>query len=374
MRKVSTRSIQQTSVAADRKGSMLVLAAFMLVVLCGFVAFSVDLGFVAMTKSQLQNAADSAALATAASLTNTTLDEKDREALAKGWGVSFANQNQGQHGEVLRTSDVTLGVWDSGVKTFTPTTGDIKPNAAQVVVKRAGSNGNEVPLFFARVLGTKSIDVTATAIATSAEDDPRDVILVIDCSKSMKGKSRMDFTQAAAYALIDELMTTDRLGLVVYNYVEKDGTKTGHLENSMSFTHAPVVSRIPQLKPGLYDDWTNIAGGIRVALDEFKNNPRGSGKKAKKIIVLMTDGHANIAEFPQTSPTHSITYYAGLAAKQDVTIHSVTLGNGADKIWVRDAAEIADGTYHHVEDGNPQGLLEVFKKIGRGDGRIKLVR
>ena len=44
-----------------RKGAVIVLAAAMLIVVFGFAAFTVDFGMIALTKGQIQNAADSAA-------------------------------------------------------------------------------------------------------------------------------------------------------------------------------------------------------------------------------------------------------------------------------------------------------------------------
>ena len=48
-----------------RKGAVLVLAGFCLVLCLMFVAFSVDIGMVSLTKAEMQAAVDSAALAAA---------------------------------------------------------------------------------------------------------------------------------------------------------------------------------------------------------------------------------------------------------------------------------------------------------------------
>jgi uncharacterized membrane protein len=47
----------------QRRGSILVLAAAVLVMVFGFTAFAVDMGYITLTKAQLQKTADSAALA-----------------------------------------------------------------------------------------------------------------------------------------------------------------------------------------------------------------------------------------------------------------------------------------------------------------------
>ena len=53
---------------ARRRGSVLLLSAVMLVSVLAFVAFTVDVGYIALTKSQLQASADAAVLASTAEL------------------------------------------------------------------------------------------------------------------------------------------------------------------------------------------------------------------------------------------------------------------------------------------------------------------
>src|SRR5580704_18540720 len=53
-----------------RRAAIAPLTAFLLIPLLGMVAFAVDLGWVALTQSDLQNAADSAALAGAGQMMN----------------------------------------------------------------------------------------------------------------------------------------------------------------------------------------------------------------------------------------------------------------------------------------------------------------
>src|SRR5690606_15771632 len=118
---------------------------------------------------------------------------------------------------------------------------------------------------------------------------------------------------------------------------------TGYLEKPLSFNASDVRSRIPQLRAGMYANRTNIAGGMRAGLDQLRANRRDDPREeelVEKYLVLMTDGHANVAEPPSTSPTQSIEYYANVAASENVIIHGITLGAEADKVWVRKAAEI----------------------------------
>jgi uncharacterized membrane protein len=46
----------------SRRGSITVLAAVLMIVILAFLAFTVDIGFIELTRTQLQMAADSGAL------------------------------------------------------------------------------------------------------------------------------------------------------------------------------------------------------------------------------------------------------------------------------------------------------------------------
>jgi Flp pilus assembly protein TadG len=128
-------------VSARRRGERgvtLPMVALTLVGLFGFTALSVDIGRLATTRRQLQNAADAAALAGAFHLPS------DRETAAAK-AVDWATRNGLQAFEV---TDVTVS------------TTNFADDTIDVTVKRT------VKHTFARVLGLLSRDVTATARVT----------------------------------------------------------------------------------------------------------------------------------------------------------------------------------------------------------------
>src|SRR5690242_5705561 len=55
--------MQRIATTADRRGVIIPLAAIMMVFLLGMVAFSVDMAYVVLVKTELQHTADAAALA-----------------------------------------------------------------------------------------------------------------------------------------------------------------------------------------------------------------------------------------------------------------------------------------------------------------------
>ena len=93
----------------------MIFAAIILVVMFGFVALSVDVGYMTMTKSQLQNAADAAAMAGVRELPQGA----NAVRLA---AKSIALENQAAGGPVsLVDADIVIGEFDFAAKTFTPT-------------------------------------------------------------------------------------------------------------------------------------------------------------------------------------------------------------------------------------------------------------
>lgn len=115
-------------------GQSIVLIAILLTVLCSFVALSVDLGLVYMERSNLQTAADAAALAGAKDLPNATT--------AKNTAVYYAGQN---------------GIGSANVTVTSPYGGDA--TKIEVVCTQT------VEYTLARIMGFTSRKVSARAVA-----------------------------------------------------------------------------------------------------------------------------------------------------------------------------------------------------------------
>lgn len=145
----------------ERKGAVIVLLAFCLVIVTAFLAFTIDWGYIAVTESELQNAADTAAISAARSL------REDRGVViqtAKYW----ASRNiAAKQSVMVRDTDIELGHWDSETATFIviPPDSSDTPDAVRVTCRRDSIGGNPLPLFFGAFLGTKDVNLSAFAIA-----------------------------------------------------------------------------------------------------------------------------------------------------------------------------------------------------------------
>ncbi len=147
--------------AYRRRGAVLIWVAISLTMFCGFAALAIDMGYLFVLKNQTQTTADAAALAAVSQLPDP--------AAVLSVAVEYAGKNMppADHGEVLTPSDVVVGGWDSLFRKFTP--GTDPPNAVKVTTRRAESNFNPVPLFFAGVLGFNETDISAVAIAINSD-------------------------------------------------------------------------------------------------------------------------------------------------------------------------------------------------------------
>lgn len=134
----------------------------MMTFLLGAVASALDLGYLFLVRTQLQVAADSAAMAGTA-----IMIESDGDATATA--QSFAGQHlAGSQAVELRRADVEFGTWDFEARQFTPSTP--RQNAIRVTARRDETSGGEVSLFFAQVFGIQSQGVRAEATAAFVDD------------------------------------------------------------------------------------------------------------------------------------------------------------------------------------------------------------
>jgi hypothetical protein len=160
-----------------RLGSILVLSAAVFTVILAFVAFSLDLGFITYTRSQLHAGADAAALAAAQELAEgygpfASQTTQETEALAQEAAREIASLHPSGDLDsitILPERDVRLGHREWNQATGGWSYHWEKPyNLVAVTTRRIDSDSQEdraLPLFFAPLIGHKHAEVTVTAIA-----------------------------------------------------------------------------------------------------------------------------------------------------------------------------------------------------------------
>lgn len=145
-----------TADGRDERGVVAVWIAFCLTVFLGVAALVFDVGELFVTRSELQNAADAAAVAAAAQLPD--------QGAACGAATAIAPPNHDGNSGILGCGDLTFGSFDDASGTFT--IGGSPTNAVRARTHRTGAN--DVRHIFASVLGNDSSPVEASATAYQA--------------------------------------------------------------------------------------------------------------------------------------------------------------------------------------------------------------
>ena len=165
--------VQPSRNIRQRRGNILVLSAVLMIVMMGFIALSVDVGYMNNVKTEMDRAVDAGALAGASALPS---GQTDAEAAARSIVAMNLVGNTSLAGEQV---EVTMGHWDVNQHHFTPDSN--APSAVKVSALK-----DDAPLFFANVFGHDKFGVRSSAIAMF---EPRDIMVVLDYSGSMNDDS-----------------------------------------------------------------------------------------------------------------------------------------------------------------------------------------
>ena len=170
----------------NQQGVTGVTVAVVLGVMVMMAAFVIDIGHALVTRNELQNAADSAALAAGRRLglmyigwptlqvkdTSYSLTTADQQPIVDG-AHNFSLQNSASDlaNVSLLASDIEFGTWDFSVAnpTFVPTL--VQPNAIRVTARRDNTNGGNGPIstFFAGIFGISQMNVSAVSVAALSD-------------------------------------------------------------------------------------------------------------------------------------------------------------------------------------------------------------
>jgi Flp pilus assembly protein TadG len=165
------------------RGTIIPLTAVCIIGLCGFLALSIDLGMLAIARSQIQDAADAAAIAGARSLNGSTGSNLAGSTAA---AITQATRNTILGANVL-PAEVTVkqGCYHYNYtnQTFSP---EFPPGANENYNLTQVTITHTFNTTFAKVLGVNTMTVNATSTAAHR---PRDVAVVLDFSGSMNNES-----------------------------------------------------------------------------------------------------------------------------------------------------------------------------------------
>jgi Flp pilus assembly protein TadG len=262
----------------QRRGVIVVLTAFLLTVMFGFIALSVDTGRVVLTETEMQNAVDAASLAAS--------QEIQAAVYAAGQGVGSAQIDansiavtaaRNMAAEVAEANgvyidpatDVVFGkrIYNPSGGNWSVQWGGTPYNVVKVTARRNGPDleapDGELPLAFGWAIGKDSVPLETSSTAFT---EARDLVLVLDFSGSMNYDSWLTSTLglSTAESLLDNMWDE-----MVAENPQWPGTTTSKFPSA---GFGQINS-----KYGTYVSSTDTAT-IRSTLGLTQNNPDGSRK------------------------------------------------------------------------------------------------
>jgi Flp pilus assembly protein TadG len=167
-------------------------------------ALAIDVGLVWSARTQLQNAADAAALAAAANMIDPATPAVTLSA-AQAAGIDQAGLNAAVAAPSVQvaSTDLSFGRWDTATRTL-DTSVDLSDPAqvtgVEVMARLDGTANDSVPAFMARVLGRDSFAMTSRATAYlgyagRAGPGSVDLPIVIDCCKLRGADCGQDYCE-----------------------------------------------------------------------------------------------------------------------------------------------------------------------------------
>ncbi len=377
---------RQGQLSVNRRGAMLVLIAALMSVFLIAVVFTVDVAYMQLVRTQLRVATDASAKA-------------GMEALTRTENVADARQSAKRLVELNTIAGRSIQIQDSDIQ-FGRTvanadgTWQFLPNqrpyqAINVTVNLSEETGNDIPLFFGRILGYHNFTPKHTSTAANLVHE---IILCLDRSHSMcfdlsgpdyaypsgtpaypegyitppnrhgSRWSELDGAIQRFVEIVSQLQIQPDIGVITWGS-DLTLTTAWRPHHGRSFpavtVDVPLGRNLNLVTPAItsrYSDimmgGTNMAAGLDRSIQLLRANTTHS--LAQKTIILMSDGQWNQGRNPLLS--------AHDAAAQNVTIHTISFINGGDTT-MREIANLTGGKFYQASDG--AALTEVFEELAK---------
>jgi Flp pilus assembly protein TadG len=228
-----------------QRGAVSIMVALSLVVLLGFAALSIDIGYIAFSQKRLQAATDAGAMAGAMDLWKSAS------------ATAFADARAYAAGQGNNTLPAGVTVTSTAIQGLALSASSVPLPASQATSTYNGIQVTQqasVPLFFARIFGmsTKTISATSKAGAGFGAT-PYNVMIILDTTRSMAtttdsncknsagvAQTRLACAEAGALQLLSGLsLAGDNVGLMVFPPISPSSSSYSF---SCSSTEPSVVS------------------------------------------------------------------------------------------------------------------------------------
>lgn len=353
------------------RGAALVLLVFLIPVVLAIAAFSINLVYMEMTRTELQIATDVATRAAGRVLAVTgdkqlAIDAAQRYAIANRVGNQPLN---------LATSDILFGISTrlSEDERYSFTAGK-NPNAVRIEPTQfSEKTGSGLPMLFPTMGLPAEFRPIKTAISTTSE---LDIALVVDRSGSMAyadDEVASQYNPAAAppawnfgdavppnarwlnsveaisgfLRLISVSNQDERISLSTYSSKSSTDVKaTGD--------YAQILSALNERSAAFVGGATNIGDGILEGASALSDK-KLSRPWATRVMIVLTDGTHNIGTDPLMA--------ASQAAKKNIMMFTISFSNEANQSQMKEVATIGAGKHFHAVSG--EELANAFTKISQ---------
>lgn len=383
----------------DRGGNFGIMTAILLPVLIGAAGLAIQVSDMLLSKQQLQEAADSAALATATALANGTIQTSEAEAFAQNFAAGqMANYLQSGV-DIKNATDVDVQTTTSGKSTSYQVT--VSPSydlAVNPLMRAVGFTTQHLSTSGTTVSGHSqtqgsismflALDKSGSmgeATATVNVDNPTETYTyncnghynrnnkwVYDTCTGTRARyyTKIEALKIAAGNLFGQLNSADpnaeyaRTGAVSYDLVEYTPSK-------LAWGTAGVASYVNELQAG---GGTNSSGAMNAAYTSLtaKNaagndaedalHQQKTGQAPKKYIVFMTDGDNNNDKWGGRSYDTSTKTTCDNAKSKGIEIYTIAFMAPAGGQALLHYCASDDAHYFQAE--KMEDLLAAFKAIG----------
>jgi Ca-activated chloride channel homolog len=176
----------------------------------------------------------------------------------------------------------------------------------------------------------RQVAISVSALASTEQQAPLNLCLVLDHSGSMGGKP-LDTVKRAACALVDQLDYRDRLSVISFDHKAK-----AIVENQLVDRPETIKEKIQALRSG---GGTCIDEGMKLALQELSKVKSGVISQA----FILTDGENEHGD------NERCLQFAQLAAEYGITLHTLGFGDDWNQNVLEKIADAGNGTMSHIQ-------------------------
>jgi len=339
-------------ILCNKSGNFAIMAALSIPVLFMAGSLAVDTTNAMSMKIRLQNAADSAALAT---VTRLAQEKNLSIADAKAFAIQFVR------GQVEEDLPVFAGMSVNPTITITP----VDDNGRTIWRVAVALGGTHTLTPMARLLGQDSLSVNVISKSESAAESQGafSMALVLDRSGSMawnlNGQKKINVLKTAVGGLLDQFETADparkyvRLGASSYHsYMSGKQNFDWNLKKVRKFVNALPASGGTNSTDAFKWGYTNVSSAKELNQHKVKN-----GLVPQKFIVFMTDGDNNYS-----SADTSTKQLCDQAKKDGVVVYTVAFA--APERGKQLLSYCASTAQHFFDAKSSADLISAFKNIG----------